>query len=256
VIFERLMKRVGFEAMEPFFPDEHRRFLVHIRKEIERQKRKKNVVKQHTSHDFEDALGEGEQEGDEMHEEEEEEEDDNMMETDHGGSAMLDGDDENLDMMDGGNLQAEVARAAVQVGRKGKRGRDEEDEDEEEEAREFTVNDEGKIVIEDDKKEEKEEGDEEEEEVEEESRPTAKRQRRERDQGRYKQSGAIFKAKKAGGDVKRGAIDPYAYLPLDARLGNKKKKAQASKALKAVVQGSKQGAKAARRKGRSGHKRR
>lgn len=55
--------------------------------------------------------------------------------------------------------------------------------------------------------------------------------------------GKEFKARKAGGDAKyKGAkTDPYAYIPLDHRMLNKRKKFQAVKQFNGVGKGSKKG---------------
>lgn len=47
--------------------------------------------------------------------------------------------------------------------------------------------------------------------------------------------GKKYKAAKAGGDIKIGKYDPFAYIPLDPKLLNKRKKHKAVNALKAVV---------------------
>merc|ERR1712071_265893 len=61
--------------------------------------------------------------------------------------------------------------------------------------------------------------------------------------------GSDFKAKKAGGDMKKkGAkFDPYAYVPLQRQTLNKRKQAKFSGQFKSLVRGAKSGAEAGRR---------
>ncbi|OWA52836.1 RRP12-like protein [Hypsibius exemplaris] len=56
-------------------------------------------------------------------------------------------------------------------------------------------------------------------------------------------TGAEYRAKKAGGDVKlKGRPDPYAYIPLDLKSSNKRKKAKLVGQFKGFVKGAKKGA--------------
>jgi len=255
VIFERLLKRVGFDSLAPYFPEDHRRFLVNIRKSVERQKRKKNETRSAYGDDF-DQMMEGEEhmdEGEEEQEEEEEDEDVGMEDAD--GAAAADADaDEQLDMLDGGRLQAAMAQEALRS-RKGKRSRDDDDDGDGDGNAEFAVNDDGRLIIEEESQKNGTDATfEEKEELE--IPQAAKRVKKAMHPAaeKYKQTGSMFKSKKAGGDVKKGGMDPYAYLPLDSRFMNKKKARQASKGLQAVISGTKAGAAHAKSKAkRQGH---
>ncbi|XP_070541212.1 RRP12-like protein [Ptychodera flava] len=56
--------------------------------------------------------------------------------------------------------------------------------------------------------------------------------------------GAEYRAKKAGGDMKRrGMPDPYAYVPLNMKQLNKRKKAKSSGQWKSIVKAARRGAK-------------
>ena len=57
------------------------------------------------------------------------------------------------------------------------------------------------------------------------------------------ESGVRFKAKKAGGDVKqKGTHEPYAYLPFDSSVLNKRKKKKLSGQYKGLIKAAKKGA--------------
>jgi ribosomal RNA-processing protein 12 len=49
------------------------------------------------------------------------------------------------------------------------------------------------------------------------------------------QGGDRFKADKAGGDVKKGKLDPFAYVPLDPAQLNKRSRGSAHKRFEAVI---------------------
>lgn len=55
--------------------------------------------------------------------------------------------------------------------------------------------------------------------------------------------GRQFKAKNARGDVKKGDLDPYAYIPLDAKIGGKsRKKAKSQGQFKNIIKAAQRGA--------------
>merc|ERR1711865_228195 len=58
----------------------------------------------------------------------------------------------------------------------------------------------------------------------------------------YKHTGTEFKAKRAGGDLMNNGQQPFAYLPMDHRMLNKKKKHKAARSLKQVLKGGNKGA--------------
>jgi len=250
VIIERLMRKVGADTLKQFFPEEHAKFLVHIRKKIEREKRhtvrRREEAKNRTDEFYETVEGD----------EEEEEDAEDVDVSGEGGSEMAE-DHEEGDMLGGGRLQDAMAQASQHMRRKGKRGRDDDAEDENDV--QITVNEEGKFVIEDTddvKKPVPAVADAEPKTAA--AQRGAKRVRHGPDKftEKFKQSGSAFKAKNAGGDVKKGKLDPFAYIPLDNRLVNKKKRGHASKGLKAVLSGSKAATKLAKKRGAGGHKKR
>ncbi|GFW67201.1 RRP12-like protein [Trichonephila clavipes] len=54
--------------------------------------------------------------------------------------------------------------------------------------------------------------------------------------------GEEFKAKKAGGDIKKGKYDPYAYIPFNKELLNRRKQIKVKGQFKSIVRGAKKGA--------------
>lgn len=57
-----------------------------------------------------------------------------------------------------------------------------------------------------------------------------------------KTPGVDFKAKKAGGDVKKGKYDPFAYIPFNKQMLNKRKQVKMKGQFKNLVKGAKKGA--------------
>ncbi len=45
-VLERLVKKFGYEIVASFVSDKHKKFIVHIRKMVEKQKRKKKQVRE------------------------------------------------------------------------------------------------------------------------------------------------------------------------------------------------------------------
>ncbi|GFQ65981.1 RRP12-like protein, partial [Trichonephila clavata] len=54
--------------------------------------------------------------------------------------------------------------------------------------------------------------------------------------------GEEYKAKKAGGDVKKGKFDPYAYIPFNKQLLNRRKQIKVKGQFKSIVRAAKKGA--------------
>jgi ribosomal RNA-processing protein 12 len=68
-------------------------------------------------------------------------------------------------------------------------------------------------------------------------------------------NGEEFRSSKASGDMKRaGRPDPYAYLPLNPRMLNKRRRLHAYKQFENVIKAAKRGAKAKRKKKKITHK--
>jgi ribosomal RNA-processing protein 12 len=59
-----------------------------------------------------------------------------------------------------------------------------------------------------------------------------------------------FKSTKAGGDIKKGRVEPYAYVPLDPASLNKRTKRKAVGQWRGVVRAAQAGAKQAGRGGK------
>ena len=67
-----------------------------------------------------------------------------------------------------------------------------------------------------------------------------KRRKKAGDKNVKGKNGTEFKAKKGtGGDVQKGSLQPYAYLPLDHRFLNRKKKREAPRQYSNLIQSGK-----------------
>ncbi|GAU93128.1 hypothetical protein RvY_05114 [Ramazzottius varieornatus] len=68
-------------------------------------------------------------------------------------------------------------------------------------------------------------------------------------------TGVEYRAKKAGGDVKlKGRPDPYAYIPLDPKYTNKRKRAKLTGQFKGIVKGARKGSSKGSSMGSKGNK--
>lgn len=121
--------------------------------------------------------------------------------------------------------------------------------------------DEGRIIVrEDDETHEKEELEAKEEELEGEKIPLrslhrtsgmAKKVPNSRvgnDKIRGEQDGSMFRATRARGDMKKGKLQPYAYIRLDPSMLNKRKQNQALGKFNNLIGAAKRGAKEGRKK--------
>ncbi|KAH9249371.1 hypothetical protein BASA81_012902 [Batrachochytrium salamandrivorans] len=224
VVFDRLIKRVGFTAVEEHIPADHR-LLVYLRKQHASSSKKRLRSKM----DRNDNAAAGGEEEDGQDEQEEEER--GRGRHDKAGSrrqsqlGAKQGDDP-VDLLDPSSLGRMVTKRSRRM---------EEDEDN---VDDFKTDAKGRIIVpkDDDASSNKKkrnlndmevvdvEGvqmDEDEEDTE-----ASKPQRKKKKAKPEQTFGKEFKAKKAGGDAKyKGAkTDPYAYIPLDPRLLNKRKK--------------------------------
>lgn len=66
-----------------------------------------------------------------------------------------------------------------------------------------------------------------------------KQQRAEMRKGAKQLGGEMYKARAAGGDVKKGKHEPYTYMPLDPAQLNKRSRRHAHKRYESVVSRSK-----------------
>ena len=239
ILFERLLRKFGFDLMNSYMPAEHQKLLQHIQKMVEREKRKKDGDrrrKREATADnnaaFEElATGAAA-------------EDDGDIDMDSGMAARRTAGDEDSDH----ELDMHISAARDGAGQKRKkRGRGEESTNIGEE---FGAGRDGRMVIaepviQDDYQEEVEDG------ALVKATPGASREQgmsrsnkraKRTEKQVYKHTGVEFKAKKAGGDLLKGGQQPFAYLPMDHRMLNKKKKHKASRSLKSVLKGGNKGA--------------
>ena len=78
--------------------------------------------------------------------------------------------------------------------------------------------------------------------------------RAKRNDGAVVQSGAKYRAKKAGGDVKlKGEADPYAYIKLNRKDLNKRHRRQASGKYEKIVSAAQEAGKRAQRVAKKKH---
>ena len=267
IILKRLVKYFGYEKLMPYVPESEQRLLVHIRKLDERQKRKKNALKQ--GNDGEHTVNHGT--FDAMLESDEEDSDDgrtlmtgatgftqltgrgsiktskthvsiaasartkdtmvssSKQKSKHGSSLQLhETDGEVVDML--GAKMARHVKFAVDIDDIG-------DDDDSDGIMEF--DDEGRLIVHDEDNARRE--------IEEEhpwkkqrttkSGSAQKTTQRRNGKSSSKHLGAAYKSKKAGGDVKRKnqAYEPYAFVPLDGKSYSKKNRRTAVESMSSVV---------------------
>lgn len=231
VVFDRLIKRVGFAAVEEHIPADHR-LLVYLRKQHASSSKKRLRSKM----DRDNAAASGAAEEEDGQDEQEEEGGGARGRHGKAGSrrpsqlgAKQGGGDDPVDLLDPSSLGRMVTKRSR---------RTEEDEDN---VDDFKTDAKGRIIVPKDEdapsnsnKKKRNLNDMEVEGVNnndddndegEEDAKASKPQRKKK--AKPEQTfGKEFKAKKAGGDAKyKGAkTDPYAYIPLDPRLLNKRKK--------------------------------
>jgi len=90
----------------------------------------------------------------------------------------------------------------------------------------FEVDDTGRMIIEEEKEEEKLETEDSGEQIE---NPRKKARISKKKEVVGKHSGVRYKSNKTGGDVKSGKLEPYAYIPLDPKQLNKRRRNTAFK---------------------------
>jgi len=92
----------------------------------------------------------------------------------------------------------------------------------------FKIDSEGRMIIEESDDENMEDVDDDGDEMsDKEELPNKNKQRKVKQKGKEisgKHSGVRFKSDKAGGDVKKGKLEPYAYIPLDPKQLNKRRR--------------------------------
>ncbi|XP_028391311.1 RRP12-like protein [Dendronephthya gigantea] len=255
VLFERLIRKFGFKVIHGLVPEKHRKFVRNIHKRVERGKRKKSEgysnrmkpdEKRSKIDSYEELMfGSDDENDDDDGETAFSTRKDQKSKKPPFSKAFIreDEPDEPLDLLSSSISQHVTATAPVN-----RRSRDSG----------FEVAEDGRLIIPEDKEEssknlEKRLGSPVLSEDTEMEPPLKgnKRKMMEEDEmedtfgKRSKHSGEFgeeYRAKKAGGDVKKkGKPDPYAYLPLNTQSLNKRKRAKMSGQFKGIVKGAKRG---------------
>jgi len=243
LILQKFIARIGYEQMQRFVPQEHHKLLASVRRDMIRNKDKAGKEKKETN---------DEQADEEMSDDSDEDmadSDDEFIDqfrTDNDGD---EDDEEVVDLLDPNSLKFTKNKKFAQ-----------------DNAGEFKKDKQGRLVIEEEPEEEQavpksvyqmvnEKGgslgpskgkrsrlvelDEDEEQSG--SNPPKKRQRVGDAKDKY--SGKEYKSKKATGDVQvSGRYEPFAYVPMNPQLLNKRKQQKVKKQYKTVVSSAQKGA--------------
>ncbi|XP_009860563.2 RRP12-like protein [Ciona intestinalis] len=259
-ILQRLVKRFGFDTIYAMTPEQHRKQLQHIRKteeRIKKMKHEKKIAKKDKVEDSDEKKPKRET-IDELLADSSDEEENDVKSKKSGKkkqSAWLqDSQEEPMDLLDSSVSQKVLgANPKTAGGRKrkaefksapdgrlligGEESGSDDDEDDAETDKLLLGIGVGKQRKSQKKMEEEDDDDE----------PPEKR-------GSYKPggrgihrdveaTGEKFKSKKSGGDMKKkGGVQPYAYLPLDSSVLNKRKRKKAAGQYKGIVRAAKKGA--------------
>eukprot|EP00658_Telonema_sp_P-2_P062324 TRINITY_DN5098_c0_g1_i6.p1 TRINITY_DN5098_c0_g1~~TRINITY_DN5098_c0_g1_i6.p1 ORF type:complete len:565 (+),score=157.04 TRINITY_DN5098_c0_g1_i6:55-1749(+) len=232
VLFERLMKKYGFDRVAECVPQEDSKLLINIRKMAERDKRKKMVERKNKRQAVMENAMERHQAFETISGAQAEGEEDMDLDLESGFGRMDQDDDSDED------IEAHIATVEEENRVRKKRSRDDDGD--------IKVGTDGKLIIQDTFAKKGDESDHD-EAMDELAKPTmgirrAKRARRV-EVPVYRHTGTEFRAPKAAGDLQTGEQQPFAYLPMDHRMVNKKKKHKAARSLKAALSKSGTGAK-------------
>lgn len=216
IILIKLCRKYGYDEIMQLVPEKDRKLITHIKKEKERTDRQKAAnINDKTS--FDRAM------------DDDDDDEDDEMDQDETHHNIREGSEEIMDFLDQSAIRNLVTKRTGEAM--------------EEDDTEFDVSKDGRIIIPDDNETTTEmtdkEADEETlredlmKEMQKMGMKTAGKRKRDDNGG----AGKEYKAKKAGGDVKKkGAFEPYAYIPLDPKLMAKRNKRQAVKRYSSVVQ--------------------
>uniref|UniRef100_M4BNY8 Uncharacterized protein n=1 Tax=Hyaloperonospora arabidopsidis (strain Emoy2) TaxID=559515 RepID=M4BNY8_HYAAE len=245
IILIKLCRKFGYEHVAALVPEEDRALIRHIKKTKEREDKKKSELAAEAAERraakknrdaFEEFMADSDDEGD----------DDeaaamqvlkrkkDLHRKPKGGQVIQEDEDDILDFLDD--------NAAVKSIRSSRKGRREDDESDEE----FQMTKDGRMIIPGDQDEDMNGGGDSEEDEDKIKQDVASqlhrmglnshnknsdkggRMKRKRGGESDPNSGREYRAKKAGGDVKKkGKLEPYAYIPLDPKLMAKRNKREA-----------------------------
>eukprot|EP00164_Ancoracysta_twista_P005519 GFYU01007569.1.p1 GENE.GFYU01007569.1~~GFYU01007569.1.p1 ORF type:complete len:1236 (-),score=497.10 GFYU01007569.1:78-3731(-) len=282
MIIERLVRKCGYEDVEAVFPEEHKKLLVNMRKIKEREKKAKAKrlqdkaeavaagedlkSRQKRNSQYEKLMG-SDDEGDD------EEEDDDEAYVSGRSQKMADSEkqklkqgatwirsDESMDLLNP-TLGSEKPGSSSGAGAAGSRKRKVSRNDDvtfDEEMGTIVVKDEdggaggAKMMDEDDLEMDMNSDDEflRPGHVKSANSRSSKRMRVKSTDGKdattEKMTGAHYKSRKADGDIKKKGdkFEPYAYMPMDRNVLNKRKKTKATKGFGNLIKSAQKGAKA------------
>lgn len=271
-IFERLIKKIGFENIYELVPEEHQKFLNSIKKQKERAKKKKERARLgHTNESkpsYDQIMRDSDESDDELPAQIKEQLGSKAIKGRKDGTWIEENDDEDvpMDFLDRRVLSKVVATKPT--ARKQKEDDSKYDE-------------EGKLIIEDEDKnkkdkrkkknvlptaldlddlmnevsskfhrkrkasaveEDNENEDGEDDDDEDDGKGSWRPLKEQKKLGQSKDLGKEYKSKKAAGDLKKkGKFDPYAYLPLNPNALNRRKKAKISTEIKTVLKSAHKG---------------
>ncbi|XP_046850876.1 RRP12-like protein [Xenia sp. Carnegie-2017] len=259
VLFERLIRKYGYKVIYDLVPEEHRKFVRNIHKRVERGKRKKveghshselYKLKEKSGHidSYEDLMfGSDDDEDDAENDKSSLHKNKNLKKKSIPKAFIQESEpDEPLDLLSS-NISQHITATAPLTRRSKDSG--------------FELTEDGRLIIPDEnetntKKSEIPSGSSilrEDMELEPSSVLADKRKRVVSDDGteeavvgkksKFNEDfGEEYRAKKAGGDMKKkGKPDPYAYLPLNTNVLNKRKRAKLTGQFKGIVKGVKRG---------------
>jgi ribosomal RNA-processing protein 12 len=206
LVFLKLMRRIDPQEVLQYVPVKYKKFVNIIRKaEVKNQKKKKDKFDRYNNKKLKEEISE--------------EEDDIDINIDNSedqiGTWISEGqsDDDILDF-----LASDAAKHITKTNPNRKKKRKLEEE--------FKTDSEGRMIIEESDDDEIME-DIDDEMSDKEELPNKKTQRKLKPKGKEisgKHSGVRYKSEKAGGDVKKGKLEPYAYIPLDPKQLNKRRR--------------------------------
>ncbi|XP_054712945.1 RRP12-like protein [Uloborus diversus] len=257
-LFTRLVRKFGYEMIYKMVPDSHKKQVSNIRK-LEARKHKKReddddeeegVRKSKKADTFEDILADSD---DELLDEEEAPKRKKTKHPKRRDNPMIEecGEDDIVDFMDPA-VNKRLLTKRPHKPSETKKG-----------SEAFPISEDGRLIIKDedekpkkdkksdellplkelglaDKKRKRKHEDSDEED--EDQQGTSKGIHRFDNRHKRRLPGEEFKATKAGGDVKKGKVDPYAYVPFNRQALNKRKNVKLKGQYKNIVQAAKKGA--------------
>lgn len=210
IIMIKLCRKYGYDVIMELVPEADQKLIAHIKKETEKDQQKHTKTVDKKSDTFDSFMSDDESENEE-----------DQTQNTKSKTMLMERDDEIVDFLD----QSAVKNI---VSKKQASGRKQHKDDE------FNLAKDGRIIIQDDEKATDEE------QLSDIEVPKIAKSIKslsvKRNEKPSEASGSKFKAKKAGGDVKKkDSVEPYAYLPLDPKHMAKRNKRSAVQQYNKVV---------------------